>query len=252
MTGHDFWHQTAFCGFSLARQWPGVFRPTFYDDGTLRPREAATLGRIFPSAQFIGGGQVKERLDELLPVHRFPLLRTLRDEIPMMRKLVDVRAASREWQLYFDSDMLCFHFPNQLFDWNERRIAFSAEDTLYGYCAPKERIDAICERDVQPFANAGVLAMDDRQIDWERVEHWCSRSTATERRHILFEQTLSAALLSGGPQKRLPASDYPVLCHSVDPPPDAVMLHYASHAKPMYFIHEWRRFRALACRVQTP
>ncbi|MBS0630856.1 MAG: hypothetical protein JSS11_03005 [Verrucomicrobia bacterium] len=244
MTGHNFWHQTVFCASSLARQWSGVFRPTFFDDGTLRSCEVAILRRIFPESRVIRPDWVRARLDEMLPTRRFPILRGLRERIPMVRKLVDLRATSQEWQLYLDSDMLFFGHPAQLLDWNARRIPFSMQDTVDGYCATPERVNEVCERPVARFVNAGVLAMDDSRIDWERIEYWCSRFTEAERRHILLEQTISAALLSGGPREILPVEDYRVLYQPTEQPPEVALLHYVHLSKSMYFISEWRRYLA--------
>lgn len=243
LTGNRYWHQTAFCAYSLGSYWDGRLELDIFDDGTLRPAQAALLRRLFPDARIVPSAESCARAAALLPRERFPRLHELREQVPMTRKLIDVRLAASGWQTYLDSDMLFFRRPDALLDCVARQQPFCLQDAVYGYCAPLDRVREVCGVQTPAHLNAGITALDNRQIDWERVERWCATFSTAERSHVLLEQTLSASLLARAGARTLPSADYRMLYGWIDGETStgAVLGHYVHQAKIGYVAHEWRR-----------
>lgn len=243
MTGAAYWHQTVFGAWSLARHLPKGLRPTFYDDGSLTTEQRETLQRVFPQAKIVSAGETQRRLDIYLPAERFPLIRATRAQSVMLRKFVDLRVGSRGWQLYLDSDMLFFQRPALLEDLAVRQeTAVHMVDHVYAYALPTPELDRICGVAVRPRVNAGIVGLDDRAVNWEQIEQWFAAFPPNTLTNPLFEQTITAMVLSHLKTAETPAEQYRILYDSRTPPPSgAVLLHYIFHAKTLYFSKEWRR-----------
>lgn len=113
LSGRKFWYQTCFCTYSMVQQAKTNLRPVIYDDGTLEQKYAKQIQRIFPNTKIISATEIEDRLNECLPVNKFPYLRERRLNYPNMRKLTDIHAGSQGWKLVLDSDML--FFTHQIF-----------------------------------------------------------------------------------------------------------------------------------------
>lgn len=247
MTGRRHWHLTAFCAYSLSRVLPQGIRPTMYDDGSLEPRAIATLKRIFPRARIVSIRESEEQLEARLPANRFPLLR-IASRNTMMRKLTALRAGSTTWQLYLDSDMLFFDRPNFL----EQHAAVHRPCYMYDhgdgfYVRTPEELSRITGDPVPARVNAGIVGLDDAQIDWERVESWCGHFRSEELSSLLFEQTLTAMILGGLEPRPAPAEDYAIVYQAGARFPRATLLHYLYRSKLDYVTREWRRVLPAAC-----
>ena len=239
LTGQRHWHQTIVAAHSLARQIAGNLRPTFVDDGTLTSTQAAALLRVFPHAILIRADAAEDQLEKVLPPASFPCLRMARASHPFMRKLLDVRAGSSDWQLYLDSDMLFFRRPDFLLDCATAETSCYMQDRVHGYIASRERISAVAGTAVPAMANAGIVALHDAHIDWHAVERWCRLLGPA---HPMLEQTLSAMLQ--GVQRGIvaPPQDYHILYeNNEDAPKRPVLLHYIFRAKLRFFAEDWRR-----------
>jgi len=243
MTGAQFWHQTAFCAHSLARQLAGPLRPTFYDDGTLQSAQAAVLQRLFPLGRIWGAAEIGRRLEQTLPHSQFPRLHDIRAHTPMFRKLIDVRAGASGWQLYLDSDMLFFARPSFLLEAARAGRACYMQDRVFGYCLPADLMEELAGGPIRPQVNAGILGLDSGRIDWPWIESWLQRIPRSVRLHRLLEQTVTAILLSRQEAVAAPEGDYVILTDPYAPPPEgAALLHYIQHAKWTYTAREWRRY----------
>ncbi|ACB76046.1 glycosyltransferase family 2 protein [Opitutus terrae] len=242
LTGRQFWYQTAFCLWTLARTAERPVRPLIIDDGTTDETAIASLRRTFPQARFIPLAETMARLDEVLPVKRFPALRARRENFVLLRKLTDVHAGLHGWRLLLDSDLLFFRRPDVLLDWLDRpERPLRGEDVMNAYGYPLEELACLAGRTLPERVNTGTLGLRSDTIDWERLEHWCD---ALQRRgpHYFQEQALTAMLLAGADCVVLPPEDYVVFPH----PPEvmecrAVMHHYTAGSKRWYFRHNWQR-----------
>lgn len=242
LTGARYWHQTLFCAHSLSRHLGGSFAPTFVDDGTLDDGHASLLRRVFPGSTARPRAWLAETLEQRLPRTRYPWLHTVRDRVPMFRKLVDVRATTAGWQLLLDSDMLCFGRPVFLETCAARGLACHMQDAVHGYCLPDAELVRLAGTNVPGNVNGGMLGFDNDRIDWDRLEAILAGLPDAIRFDRLLEQTLSAVLLGILGGEPAPADDYRV----VESPwpetyPPAVILHYIRNAKWNYVTREWRR-----------
>ena len=214
-----------------------------YDDGSLSGEFRAPLARLFPAARFVDRSETTARLDEILPVARFPALRERWLNYPNIRKLTDPHLGSRGWKLVLDSDLLFFHRPEFLLNWLESPVrplhAVDCE-TSYGYSRPL--MDELAGAPVADLVNVGLTGLNSSDLDWDRLEHWCGTLIAREHTSYYLEQALIAMLVAGRPCAIAPAADYVTLPE----PPEAhdcraVMHHYVAQAKRWYFQDNWRR-----------
>lgn len=243
LTGRRFWYQTAFCLWTLARQSERPLAPVIYDDGSLTAEFQAPLARLFPAARFVTRSETVARLDEYLPVARFPVLRERWLNYPNIRKLTDPHLGRSGWNLVLDSDLLFFHRPQFLLDWlaaPDRPLHAVDCETSYGYSRPL--MNELAGAPVAELVNVGLTGLHGGEFDWERLEHWCATLIAREKTSYYLEQALIAMLVAGRPCAIAPAADYVTL----PVPPEArecraVMHHYVANSKRWYFQENWRR-----------
>ena len=243
LTGRRFWYQTAFCLWTFARQARRPLAPVVYDDATLTEEFRAPLRRLFPAARFIAHSETIARLDEHLPIAKFPALRERWLNYPNIRKLIDPHLGSAGWKLVLDSDLLFFQRPEFLLNWlaaPTRPLHAVDCETSYGYSRPL--MNELASTSVADLVNVGLTGLNSSELDWERLEHWCHTLIGRAGTSYYLEQALIAMLVAGRPCAIAPAGDYVTL----PVPPEAqacraVMHHYVAHSKRWYFQHNWRR-----------
>jgi hypothetical protein len=250
LTGRRFWYQTAFCLWSLARTTGRPLAPVIYDDGTLTAEFQAPLARLFPATRFVTRAETVGRLDEFLPVGKFPTLRERWLNYPNIRKLTDPHVGRTGWKLVLDSDLLFFHRPQFLLDWlaaPDRPLHAVDCETSYGY--PRPLMDALAGAPVADLVNVGLTGLHGAELDWEALERWTRRLQQQAGTSYYLEQALIAMLVASRPCAIAPAADYVTL----PTPPEArqchaVMHHYVAHSKRWYFQHNWARVAAPAAQ----
>jgi hypothetical protein len=245
LTGTRFWHQTVFCARSLEIACDSALRFEFFDDGSLTPRQSAVLRRLFPHARVIDAPAAAAQAERLLPRARFPLLQAARAAHPLMRKLVDLHLGADGPTLCLDSDMLFFGPATELRRWLESPDdAWFLPDVLESYVLPGVQLAGLTGRPLRPLVNTGIVAGDDRKIDWAFLEECIGRLEPELRVHRLLEQSLTAFHLARIEARPLPADRYRVLISPIAEPPPGVLLHYCWNSNPGYRCTEWRRFLA--------
>jgi hypothetical protein len=243
LTGRRFWYQTAFCLWSLSKSSGRTVAPMIYDDGTLDEGVRTPLARIFPLARFVEKLDCICRLDEFLPVKRYPSLRERWTNYPHIRKLIDPHVGSSAWKFVSDSDLLFFRSPDFLLHWIDHpRAPLHAVDckTSYGYS--RSLIERLAARPVADLVNVGLTGLNGSELDWDQIEHWCRELQAKEGTNYYLEQALVAMILAGRACSIAPGSDYVTLprqpeVHSCR----AAMHHYVAESKRWYFQKNWRR-----------
>jgi len=248
LTGRRFWYQTAFCLHTLARQAQRRVYPVIYDDGTLGAREREPLQRLFPEVRFIPQVEAIVRLDQFLPVSRFPHLRDRWQHYPNIRKLIDPHLNASGWKLVIDSDLLFFRRPDFLIDWlahPSRPLHAIDCESSYGYS--RSLMDTLAGAPLAELVNVGLCGLRSDDLDWEKIEAWCRTLIAREGTSYYLEQALVAMLGAGQSCDIAPVADYvtlPRLPEARDC--RAVMHHYVADSKSWYFRHNWRRAQELA------
>lgn len=243
LTGRRFWYQTAFCLWTLARTADRPLRPVIYDDGSLTEEYRALLARLFPAARFVARAETIARLDEHLPVAKFPVLRERWLNYPNIRKLTDPHIGRTGWKLVLDSDLLFFHRPGFLLAWADapdRPLHAVDCETSYGY--DRAHMNQLAGAPVADLVNVGLTGLEGGGIDWEKLEHWTRELQLRAGTSYYLEQALIAMLVAGRSCAIAPAADYLTLPQ----PPEAhdcraVMHHYVAHSKRWYFQRNWRR-----------
>jgi hypothetical protein len=249
LSGAKYWYQTLFCVYSLQKFSTTRISPIIYDDGSFTEGAVNSIMRVIPWAKFVLDPESEARLNELLPDHRFPILRERRLIYPHLRKLCDIHVGRSGWRVVLDSDMLFFSAPEALLEWLAApKNPCHLIDTQRAYGYSEELMAELSGRQEPVCVNVGVCGLRSETIDWERLEHWCRVMIEREGTSYLQEQALTALLLADKTCVRLPADDYRVM-----PPlregrnPSAALHHYVAHSKRSYFQYGWRRVVEGSC-----
>lgn len=243
LTGRRFWYQTAFCVRSLIAHSPEIsIRPVFYDDGTLAGHRRA-LERLFPAALFVNPGEIAERVEQHLPLKRFPSLRERREHYPLIRKLIDPHLGSKGWKLVLDSDMLFFRRPVLLNEWLREPIhPLQMVDVEESYGYSRELLEELADGPIPERMNIGICGLESETIDWVRIENWITKLVRQCGTHYLMDQALVAMMMSGMERVVAPPEDYITLPDDPEcADPRAVMHHYVALSKRCYFRVGWRK-----------
>ena len=242
LTGRRFWYQTAFCLWTFAHHANRPLAPVLYDDGTLDERSLAPLRRLFPALRFVAQTEAIQRLDRHLPTTQYPTLRERWLNYPNLRKLIDPHLASTGWKLVIDSDLLFFRRPHALIAWLDAPAApLHAVDCVESYGYSRALMQELAGEPIAARVNVGLCGLSSDELDWEKLERWCSTLISRERTNYYLEQALVAMLVAGRDCTVAPAGDYVTLPGRDEVlHPTAVMHHYVDTAKRWYFRHGWR------------
>ncbi len=251
LTGRRFWHQTVFCAWTFARHSGRPVRLELLDDGSLLPRHVALCERVFPAAvTTLTREEAETRLDDVLPAGTFPTLRERRLYYPNLRKLTDVHVGREGRRLVLDSDMLFYRRPDFLLDWIDdpaiRPLHMIDHEESYGF--PRESMEELCGATLAECLNVGICGLASESIDWVALERWNRALIDRHGTSYFEEQALTAMLMAGRGCAVAPRSDYVCLPDSREgADPRAVMHHFVSDSKPVYFLRAWEvaRRRAL-------
>lgn len=253
LTGARFWYQTAFCLRTLEHHACRVVAPVLHDDGTLSGESRDALIALFPEATVITIDAAKAGLQAYLPGSRYPVLNERWSNYPNIRKLIDPHlGALRGWKLVLDSDMLFHRRPTALLDWCDAPDApLHAVDCIESYGYGRPLMERLAGAPLPPRVNVGVCGLESGMLDWEELEHWCSRLIAAERTSYYLEQALVAMLIARQARRCvLPEADY-VTGPTRDEAllPRAAMHHFVDTSKRWYFRHCWRPAFAACTRA---
>ena len=246
LTGRRFWYQTAFCCWTLQRHASRARQPVFIDDGTFDSELRHESERLFPGCVVHGADEIERRLDQHLPVARYPALRGQRRTYIHLRKLTDAHAGLAGWRLVLDSDLLFFRRPDALLHWMvqpERPIHMLDVGDSYGY--PRATLEELAGSPVPSRLNVGICGLRSDMIDWIQIESWCAELLRRHGTSYYLEQALVALWLSRHPALCLPAKDYLLMPDEAEcRTPTAAMHHYVDLSKRGYFRHAWRQINS--------
>jgi hypothetical protein len=243
LTGRRFWYQTAFCLHSFAQHSERGLDAAIYDDGTFDDPLRAQLARMGSGLTFHPSAHIRERLNDLLPESRFPVLRERWQNYPNLRKLTDPHLGSTGWKLVVDSDLLFFRRPGFLLDWLAApdRVLHAVDcEESYGYS--RDLMERLAGAPIPPLVNVGLCGLRSETLNWPELEAWCAELIAREKTSYYLEQALVAMLAARAqPCAIAPAADYLTKPGREEGrAPTAVMHHYVAESKRWYFRHGWR------------
>lgn len=241
LTGSQFLIESIAALHSLHKQSGGVFRPILHDDGTLNPAGRDLLMHQFPDAFVDGSQETEARLDAVLPVERFPVLRRLREGIPTMRKLIDVHAGRSGWHLVLDADILFFNRPLAIETFVQKAQWFYMTDAQSAYSAPREFLSFLAGSPAPERVNSGLTLMQSEKIDWGELELWARALLRQSGSSYYSEQTLVALLMAKHGGLPLPPEEYTVFpsiekCLSGT----GTALHYVDTSRWMFYALGWK------------
>lgn len=245
LTGTDFWYQTVFCLYSLQKYADDIqINARFYDDGSLSQALREQLQKQFPHSRVIGQEMINARMEEILPVQRFPVIRRIRSEYPHLKKLTDIHADEKGWNLVMDSDMLFFGRPAAMIEWlrkTDRPMVLKDKAQSYGYSLSK--LDELAGARVPRMLNVGITGLNSAQIDWQQLESWLAQLVGGKANYYL-EQALIAMLMAGRTFDILDPCNYIVLPTKTEViGRQGILHHYVAASKKEYFTLAWKTFR---------
>jgi hypothetical protein len=277
LTGRRFWYQTAFCAWTFARQSGREVVLNLVDDGTLEARHEEELRRIFPKGVTLRKESVQERIETLLPVARFPILRQRWVDYVNIRKLTDIHLGSTGIKLVMDSDMLFFRRPDALLEWwdgavagqSARRSGHGENDVRgdspaphapcsmpdvdtppppclmtdcvesYGYSRPL--MEELAGAAIPPVLNVGICGLRSEDLGWEELETWCRVLVEREGTSYFLEQALVAMMAARDAPVVMPSETYITFpSHRQTQQGDGILQHYVADSKPWYFGQAWK------------
>lgn len=240
MSGRDHWAMTAFCAFSLVESTNSNVVPIVMDDGSLGDEERNELSRIVPRVVFLTQDTCEENVNQWLPEDRFPALRAMRRELPLMRKLLDLHAGQTGWRLFLDSDMLFWNEPAWMLDWLRapgHPVYMWDYQNSYGYTPAL--LDRVLGRRMPPMINTGLCGLRSEAIDWEQVEHWANLLLRAEGTNHFSEQSLSAMIMAINGSRPAP-KDYLIWPTDEESRfPTTTMHHYVAESRVWYHVYGW-------------
>jgi len=263
LTGKRFWYQTAFCAWTFAKHSERDVILNLVDDGSLTSENQSGLRSLFPQGVTVHKSDVQERIEVLLPVERFPILRQRWNDYINIRKLTDIHLGSTGVKLVLGSDMLFFRKPQAILDWwDSAQQAARDEGELnlvpnnlsprpytpllmtdceesYGYSHPL--MEELAGAKIPTLLNVGICGLRSEDLDWEELEHWCRTLFEREGTSYFLEQALVAMLAARNSPIVLPRLEYitfPTKQQTVNG--EGVLQHYVSDSKPLYFGVSWK------------
>jgi hypothetical protein len=243
MTGRKFWYQTVFCLHSLSQAAQATVRADLYDDGTVDAECARLLARMGPRVRLHPAGEAMAKLEEFLPVSRFPVLRERWLHYPNLRKMTDIHLGQAGWKLVIDSDLLFFRRPDALLEWCAHPgHSLHAVDCQESYGYSRALMERLAGAPIPPLINVGLCGLRSEALDWPELESWCAELIALEKTNYYLEQALIAMLMAREAGRVVvPAADYVTKPGKAEArSPRAVMHHYVAESKRWYFCDAWR------------
>jgi hypothetical protein len=244
LTGRKYLHQTLFCIASLVKVCAEPYRFVFVDDGSLNNELIALINEKTPGAIVVGAGSIEENLDKLLPVGKFPTLRSKRTVYPHLKKITDIHTLGiTGWKMVLDSDMLFWEEPIELKHWfQQQNLPVHMVDCTESYGYSRMLMETLCGTEVPEKLNAGIAALQSSSINWVALEHWVTQLEEREGASYFLEQALTAMLLGETPALVLPADKY-----VVNPAVEGVtgfagtLHHYVDLSKEVYLKKAWQK-----------
>ena len=244
LTGNKFAYQTAFCLHTLRTRAGREIIPELYDDGSLEGASLEMLLNLFPSAINHPQAELIEKLDEALPIARFPVLRERWKNYPHIRKLIDVHLQQDGWRLVLDSDLLFWRCPELIINWSQNpSLPIHTIDSEENYGYPRDTLQQLAGVPIPPKVNVGLIGLNSSAIDWDFLEHASALLIKNHGTNYYLEQALCALLVARSPEGAIsaPAQDYITYpSHQEIKYPTAVMHHYVDLSRNEYHLQAWR------------
>ncbi|MGN8059078.1 hypothetical protein ACTJKN_22515 [Pedobacter sp. 22163] len=245
LTGKNYWHQTIFCIESFIKSYGNNIAVKIYSDGSINKEITTIFKKYCNEIIIVKDEEIKEKLNEVLPVSMFPTLNYLRNWHPFFRRLIDIHAES-SWKIHLDSDMLFLKLPTEIFEaYTNKSAIYMFEQLNSSYFVDDSKI--IKDKfgiDLVEKVNGGVVAYNGSLVDYVDLEKVAktlminySKASPAE-----IEQTLMSYLLYKQNAFGLNKHEYKIYYESehIDLK-DNTLRHYIYKAKYAYLTAEWKK-----------
>ena len=242
LTGAKYLYQTLFCIQSLDKHSSARFRYILVDDGTFDEQLISKINKLLPGAIIITKELTEYNLEKNLPKAEFPALHQKRKEYAHIKKLTDVHTIAGNWKLVLDSDMLFLRNPTEILEWLKNPTQpIHMIDCMESYGYSQNLMKKLSGETIPSLVNVGVIGLDSKSIDWQKIEKWIPIMEAQEGKTYYLEQALTAMIIGDRPSQIFNTEQYVVN------PSDEIILnqrgclhHYVDLSKKGYFNIAWK------------
>lgn len=244
LSGEKYWYQTLYCYYSLVCTSGQIATPVILDDGSLTADIVDLIMSKIPSAEIISYEALTNKINEILPDSKYPMIHKMRKVQPLTRKLTDLHLDGAGWKMLLDSDMLFFKRADWLIDWLDAKNKLPAYMVdcveAYGY-SHELRAEIAGRSDFPDRANIGFLGWASDQIDFDWLEYAIGKLVETEGLRYNLTQGLASMMFAGRQCSVAPESLY-IVKPSVEEGlrPTGILHHYVAESKRSYFQTGWR------------
>lgn len=243
LTGQKFVYQTLFCAYSLLKVTDVKIQFVLVDDGSFDDVLCNRIKKQMPGVKLVLKDEIKQNLNRVLPLNKYPYLHYKRKIYPHIKKLTDIHTIDNiDYKLVIDSDMLFWSSPSEMINWLKTpKDCMYMLDTVESYGFDKLLMKSLCGNDVPSLLNVGIFGIHSGIINWDDLEIWSKTLEEKQGASYFLEQALSAMLVSGKRHTILNKKEYIVNPAEVNPNLNEVKLHhYVDLSKGYYFNLAWR------------
>jgi hypothetical protein len=243
LTGQKYLYQTLFCAYSLIKVTDAKIQFVLVDDGSFDDVLCNRIKKQMPGVKLVLKDEIKQNLNRVLPLNKYPYLHYKRKIYPHIKKLTDIHTlANGGFKLVIDSDMLFWNNPLEMINWLKHpKDCMSMLDTVESYGFDKQLMKSLCGHDIPTLLNVGIFGIDSNIINWDDLEIWSKTLEEKQSPSYFLEQALSAMLVSGKNYTVLNKAEYVVNPEGSNPNLNQIKLHhYVDLSKGYYFNLAWR------------
>lgn len=244
LTGANYWYQTIFCVYSLAKNTQNKIKVNIYTDGTLTKLQKNFILKVFPDVNFIDEETVLKKLAIVLPQEVYPTLWKLRNSNAFFRRIFDIHT-TQKWSLHLDSDMLFFKTPQELINSYKNKSSVYMVDKLEQsyFITDKKTLKEKYNVNVMQKLNGGIIAYDSYNVNYLYLEN-ISKKFINDfgiQNSAQIEQTLMSSILYSKNPEALDTNQYSIFYDNNIEKNNQILNHYIFKAKYLYFTKEWKR-----------
>lgn len=244
LSGKKHWYQTIFMLKSLFINYTTRATITVLDDGSMDEQFINKINIQLPGVNVITAKEQDEIFTSQLPVANFPYIHQAAKFHPMFRKLFQLRIALKGYQLYLDSDLIFYDFPDFIAESveNKRPIYMTDKEGVYFY--DKAFLQSLLDNGniLRDRVNAGIVGLNSDCINWKAVEDWTKELINSQGPHFFLEQAVTALIMSQLPSEGTPSE------YIIDPSKTMVinskgkLHHYVGSERDWYHLYALSNF----------
>ncbi len=226
---------------STEHAWPVVV----HDDGTLPEEGRAAFLKLFPTARIISRKEADEAMEPVM--RQFPFCADYRKAHALALKLFDIpHLAATDRFFIFDSDLLFFGHPREIFDWavSDKDECWFNEDVQEGSLITAAEARTELGVKIWPRVNSGLCLLTKSAIDLDLCDRALAQTSIPSGHVWRIEQTLLMLCAARHGQGGLLPKTYEVSLGKFSAP-DAISRHYVGAVRDRFYAEGLPRLKPI-------